>query len=155
MNIFQIKEAYKFVSKDKFLEHTRYDSFKRDCENGSLFIETEAKEITGILTYKIYKKSNKNSYGKLGDIQLKQVAIKPSYREQGLGRQLITNLINFSKQKKLNNIVLAVREENEPARKLYEKLGFKIKRPIIWGKNGSDIPGVIYNLSLKKEVKWF
>lgn len=52
------------------------------------------------------------------------LAVLEKYRRQGVGRALMTKLINRSKEQKLAFITLEVRPSNIPAVKLYESLGF-------------------------------
>lgn len=52
------------------------------------------------------------------------LAVLEKYRRQGVGRALMTELINRSKEQKLAFITLEVRPSNIPAVKLYESLGF-------------------------------
>lgn len=51
--------------------------------------------------------------------------ILPDYRRQGLGEKLIESSIKLLCQQKVETILLEVRKSNTPARRLYEKFGFK------------------------------
>jgi ribosomal protein S18 acetylase RimI-like enzyme len=51
------------------------------------------------------------------------IAVVASRRREGIGRQLLTNLINASLDQGCPALSLSVREEN-PARSLYESVGF-------------------------------
>jgi RimJ/RimL family protein N-acetyltransferase len=52
------------------------------------------------------------------------MGVIPEYRGQGIGGALIAATLEAAKRKGLTRIELTVRTDNEPARKLYEKLGF-------------------------------
>jgi RimJ/RimL family protein N-acetyltransferase len=52
------------------------------------------------------------------------MGVIPEYRGQGIGGALLAATLEAAKQKGLTRIELTVRTDNEPARKLYEKLGF-------------------------------
>ena len=52
------------------------------------------------------------------------IAIKSSYRKQGVASLLLKNLIDICKNNNINNINLRVNEENFPAINLYKKYEF-------------------------------
>ena len=58
------------------------------------------------------------------DAEVLNVAVSPSFRRQGLGEKLLIALEEYAKDKGSERLLLEVREGNEPARRLYEKLGF-------------------------------
>lgn len=57
------------------------------------------------------------------DIQT--IAVSDSYRGQGLGKQLLENLVSQAKKLGSEQILLEVRVDNEPAIKLYQSFGFE------------------------------
>lgn len=57
------------------------------------------------------------------DIQT--MAVLDSYRGQGLGKQLLENLVSQAKKLGSEQILLEVRVDNEPAIKLYQSFGFE------------------------------
>lgn len=56
--------------------------------------------------------------------EIAMVATQPEYRRKGLAKKLIIKSIDHAKKYDAKLCVLEVLEENEPAYKLYEKLGF-------------------------------
>ena len=52
------------------------------------------------------------------------VAVHPDYRRRGIAEKLIMALVQALKERKSHWLMLEVRASNEPAIKLYEKLGF-------------------------------
>lgn len=63
-----------------------------------------------------------------------QVAVRAGCRGEGLGRELIRALASEFRQAGLTRIALGVTQDN-PARRLYERLGFQTQRPVdayIW-----------------------
>ena len=60
----------------------------------------------------------------LGETDMMNVAVSPDYRRQGVGEQLVTALIEGLKARGNHSLMLEVRVSNEPAKALYEKLGF-------------------------------
>jgi ribosomal-protein-alanine N-acetyltransferase len=59
-----------------------------------------------------------------GEVTLMNIAIDPNFQGQGFGFQLINELIHKSKQQDQIEIWLEVRESNQNAIKLYQKMGF-------------------------------
>ena len=49
--------------------------------------------------------------------------VRPNARKAGVGRRLVETIIEFARER-VELIQLAVVSENEPARRLYERLGF-------------------------------
>ena len=60
----------------------------------------------------------------LGESDMMNVAVHPDYRRQGIGEKLISELVCALKAKGDHCLSLEVRASNEPAQRLYEKLGF-------------------------------
>ncbi len=53
------------------------------------------------------------------------VAVKKEFQNQGYGKILIERTFEYLKEKNVKSVYLEVAIDNEPAKKLYEKLGFK------------------------------
>ena len=53
------------------------------------------------------------------------IAVSKSYRSQGLGKQLMANVVELISDK-FNSISLEVSKDNISAKRLYESFGFKI-----------------------------
>ena len=60
----------------------------------------------------------------LGETDMMNVAVRPDYRRQGIGENLILALIANLKARESHCLTLEVRDSNASARALYEKLGF-------------------------------
>lgn len=60
----------------------------------------------------------------LGEADMMNVAVAPAYRRQGIAEALILELIQRLKAQKVHSLTLEVRASNDPAKALYEKLGF-------------------------------
>jgi ribosomal-protein-alanine N-acetyltransferase len=60
----------------------------------------------------------------LDETDMMNVAVHPDYRNQGIATGLIVGLIGALKQRGSRCLTLEVRASNEPAKKLYEGLGF-------------------------------
>jgi len=53
------------------------------------------------------------------------IAVKKSWRRQGLGKQLIDFILEFSRAKGIKDVYLEVRSKNLSAQGLYKKCGFE------------------------------
>lgn len=60
----------------------------------------------------------------MGEADMMNVAVRSEFRNQGIGRKLITELIAKLKANEVYCLALEVRASNEPAIHLYESMGF-------------------------------
>lgn len=76
----------------------------------------------------------------LDSADMMNLAVSPSFRRQGIGERLVNCLTEELKEKGVKTLLLEVRISNEPARELYQKLGFEIvgKRPRYYEKPRED-----------------
>lgn len=63
------------------------------------------------------------SHNIMGEVYITNVAVHPRYRRKGYGEMLVKHLMDSCRSSD-GFVTLEVRESNEPARKLYSKLGF-------------------------------
>ena len=81
-----------------------------------------------------------------------EIFIRPEFRGQGLGKKLISALLKATqKNKTIKRIELEVWSNNQPALKLYQKIGFKIEgiRKRAYKINHHYIDGIIMAKWLK------
>lgn len=60
----------------------------------------------------------------LDEADMMNVAVSPDERQKGVGRALVTALVERLKANGVRCLTLEVRSSNEPAKALYQKLGF-------------------------------
>lgn len=67
----------------------------------------------------------------MGETDMMNIAVRPDYRRKGVAEDLVNALVDALKEQGSHCLTLEVRASNEPAQKLYEKLGFTLigKRP--------------------------
>lgn len=70
-------------------------------------------------------------------INIHDFIVSPAHRKQGIGRFLLNNIENYSKEKGYCKINLEVRKDNKKAQRLYRKTGFNDCKPPMhfWQKN--------------------
>jgi ribosomal-protein-alanine N-acetyltransferase len=61
----------------------------------------------------------------MDETDMMNVAVAPSHRRMGIGEQLVMTLVGKLQKRGSRCLTLEVRDSNEPARSLYEKLGFE------------------------------
>ena len=60
----------------------------------------------------------------LDESDMMNIAVHPEYRRQGIAEALVEDLVAALREKGSHCLTLEVRESNDPAIRLYEKLGF-------------------------------
>lgn len=95
-------------SLDAFTKTIQKDNFR-------YFVAEEAGEILGYCGF-LYV---------LDEAEIPNVCVKASARGQGVGKQMMTVLIDEAAKLGMAVLFLEVRESNSPARRLYEGLGFE------------------------------
>ena len=84
-------------------------------ENFRYFVAEEAGEILGYCGFLFV----------LDEAEIPNVCVKSSARKQGVGKQMMTVLIEEAQKLGMSVLFLEVRESNVAARRLYESLGFE------------------------------
>ncbi len=76
----------------------------------------------------------------MDEAHITSVAVAPSWRHKGLGRQLVNYGIDYCARENIYNITLEVREHNDAAIGLYQSLGFEVvgKRPKYYQAENED-----------------
>lgn len=62
----------------------------------------------------------------LDEVHINTIAVDPALRRQGLALQLMAELLRLAAAEGISRALLEVRRSNEPAQRLYERLGFAI-----------------------------
>ena len=78
-------------------------------------IDVETKNLLGLCS----------SWLVIDELQITFIAVHPSHKRKGLGKFLLSDLIKRSKLLQINHIFLEVKQNNEPAKALYNSMGFK------------------------------
>ncbi len=89
---------------------------------GYFLVATDGKEILGYAIATVEKQINQRIIERG---HLLKLVVRKGYRRKRVGSSLLKALIYNMEQKGIEEIFLEVRVENPPARKLYQKFGFK------------------------------
>ena len=75
----------------------------------------------------------------ISELHITLIAVDPKHQRRGLGKLLLSELINRQSSLKTNHILLEVKDTNEPAKALYKSMGFKmVRNRTNFYKDGSD-----------------
>ena len=58
------------------------------------------------------------------ELQIANLAVHPEFRNQGLGKKILQEILNRACQRKVKKVTLEVRESNQFGLKLYQAFGF-------------------------------
>ena len=74
------------------------------------------------------------------EIHILNIAVRPDFRGQGLGRLLMDYLLEYGRETKTAKIFLEVRPSNKPAMSLYKRTGFNLTgvRPNYYAEDSED-----------------
>ena len=74
------------------------------------------------------------------DAHITTFSVHPDWRHQGIGRQLLLNLVELSKTIGARRMTLEVRASNDVAQALYRSFGFDVagRRPRYYSDDGED-----------------
>ena len=111
-------ENIKEILISDFDDFWNYNILKSELESSNskyIIAKTNDGEIIGFAGIKII----------LDNADIMNIVVKKSWRNQGVGNLLLSNLISICKISNLSSLSLEVNEDNLPAIHLYEKFGFK------------------------------
>jgi len=105
-----IKAEFPYVSFDKQKVKERIKK-----RNIFLFKAVESKILLGFIEVELMESI----------ARINGLTVKPDYRNKGVARKLLDFGLAFLKKKKIERVLLLVKEKNEAAKKLYMQAGFK------------------------------
>ena len=111
-------EKIKDILISDFDDFWNYNILKDELESPNskyIIAKTNDGEIIGFAGIKVI----------VDTADIMNIVVKKSWRNQGVGNLLLSNLISICKISNLSSLSLEVNEDNLPAIHLYEKFGFK------------------------------
>ncbi len=94
--------------------------------NRAIFVARIENQVVGYILMSS-KEGKKNGYRYRKELDIDAIGVDKTYRNQGIGGKLLEYVKEYAKENDYTDLKLTVNEENENARHLYEKVGFKIK----------------------------
>ncbi|NCO80368.1 ribosomal protein S18-alanine N-acetyltransferase [bacterium] len=114
--------------KKQVYSKSRFERYSQKCPESFIVAESED-EVVG---YTIGKSKNERA-------EIISLAVRPDFRQKGIGRELTIFLISHFKKRGAKEIFLEVRTGNKTAISFYKNLGFKILKEIKnYYRNGDD-----------------
>ena len=111
-HVTQIAELEKVCFSDPWSEN----SIRYELRNplSTWLVATEQERVVGYV----------GSQTVLGESDMMNLAVDPSFRKLGIGESLVSKLISSLRSEGVYCLTLEVRVSNDPAIRLYEKMGF-------------------------------
>jgi ribosomal-protein-alanine N-acetyltransferase len=104
-------------------------------------------EIGDLIVAYMFYELHKSYFG------VPSIAVHPDFRRQGIGRKMVTRLINrIPKTRRRRRIKLEVRETNVPAQLFYSNLGFRATKVLRkrYFETGEDAYEMVYECRASK-----
>jgi ribosomal protein S18 acetylase RimI-like enzyme len=122
------KEEFKYSDSIRLVEENKehyHKYLEKDLryENRGLFIAIEKKKIIGMILAQYFKPLPISKYKKKGYIS--NLYILEQYRKKGIGKKLIERSLDWLKKNNTEYVSLEIHIDNEDAKKIYKKFGFK------------------------------
>lgn len=125
----QVHECHVKWRPDIF-EHTSSiideDELERLILNKEIFVAKIDEQVVGYILLSS-REGKKNGYKYRKELDIDAMGVDEVYRNQKIGTKLLEYVKEYAKNNNYTNIRLTVNEENDNARHLYEKVGFKVK----------------------------
>ena len=112
-----------FLDVDQVINEEEFDKKIKDEE---IFIAKHQDEILGYITISIKEKDNRITRHRK-QINIEAICVEEKSRGNGIGTALLNYAKKIGKEKNCTDMYLTVNEENEEAKKLYEKIGMRVK----------------------------
>lgn len=109
-------EIVSSIEREVFTDPWSLTAFKTDLNN-DMALPMVAEFENKIVGYS-------NIYIVAGKAQIANFAVAPGFRNRGVGRLLMNEIVDRAEEKKCRVIFLEVRESNTPALELYKSYGF-------------------------------
>ena len=95
-------------------------------KNTEIFVAKIDEQITGYIILSS-REGKKHGFRYRKELDIDAMGIDENYRNQGIGKKLLEYVKEYARENHDTDLRLTVNEENENARHLYEKVGFKVK----------------------------
>ena len=114
-NLWSAAQKHDFISQQFHLQHAHYHTYFQGANFDLILLRTIA-----IGRFYVFRN--------LAEIRIIDITLLPEYRNQQIGTYLLKNILEEGKKKR--KVVTLHVEKANPALRLYERLGFKIKQDV-------------------------
>jgi ribosomal-protein-alanine N-acetyltransferase len=108
------------VEAESFTNPWTREMYSWELQNQSmchiLIVRTDDCRVAGFCAFRIL----------LDEVHINNFALRPAFRAQGIGTALLQRVIADGRDRGARRATLEVRSSNEPARRLYERMGFYV-----------------------------
>ncbi len=94
--------------------------------NNTIFVAKVEDRIVGYMLLSS-REVKKKGYRYRKELDIDAIGVEERHRNQGIGNALLEYVKNYAKSNYYTDLRLTVDEENDVARHVYEKIGFRIK----------------------------
>jgi len=109
----------------------------------SFFVYTKDTTLIGYIVASIHQERSQYPVGRIDSI-----AVTPELRRQGIGQQLMSQLLETLEEKGCREVLLVVRVSNHVAQEFYRSFGFQVKSQLTGYYNGED--GLVMAMELER-----
>jgi len=95
--------------------HWRADQYNKLFDSGTILVAEETGKLCGFVC----------AQAVAGEWEIENVVVAAEFLRRGIAKELVRTLIQLAEHEAASAILLEVRESNLPARRLYEKHGFR------------------------------
>jgi ribosomal-protein-alanine N-acetyltransferase len=95
--------------------HWRADQYNKLFDRGIILVAEETGKLCGFVC----------AQAVAGEWEIENVVVAAEFLRRGIAQELVRTLIELAENEAASAILLEVRESNLPARRLYEKHGFR------------------------------
>jgi ribosomal protein S18 acetylase RimI-like enzyme len=89
-----------------------------------IFVAEIADAVVGFIALAIENINDKRIVGKIDTVCIADIIVLPSYRNQGIGNQLLQEAVGYARSLYIHYLKLTTFADNQEARMLYQKFGF-------------------------------
>ena len=95
--------------------HWRADQYNKLFDSGIILVAEETGKLCGFVC----------AQAVAGEWEIENVVVAAEFLRRGIAQELVRTLIQLAQHEAASAVLLEVRESNLPARRLYEKHGFR------------------------------
>ena len=100
--------------------------------NKQIFVISVAAQVVAYIYAEVIQSRGDVFHRGRSWVYIHQLAVHPEHRHQGYAQALVQRVITFAQDRGVDRVEIEVWGFNQPARSLYEKLGFTLQSERLW-----------------------